>query len=178
MTEAGNGIATRLWYLGLGSNVGDRARMLRAALARLDAAPGVSVVESSSMYETAPWGDTSQSAFLNLVALVRSSLAPQALLAEAKRVEAELGRRPRQRWGPREIDIDLLFCEGLEVDSADLKVPHPLMLQRQFVLVPLAELAPDLLMPDGQPVASHASADEGVRLWRGEGSDASAAEPD
>lgn len=174
MTEPEIGPVPRLWYLGLGSNMGDRVRMLRDALGRLDAAAGVSVLRRSSVYETSPWGDTSQPPFLNMVALIRSSLAPNALLREAKRIEAEVGRRPRRRWGPREIDIDLLLCEGLEVDTPDLQVPHPLILQRQFVLAPLAELAPDLLMPDGRPVASHVRADEGVRPWPGGCGDAPA----
>jgi 2-amino-4-hydroxy-6-hydroxymethyldihydropteridine diphosphokinase len=177
MTQPDGGTATRLWYLGLGGNLGDRAQMLRDALGRLDALPGVCVLKRSGMYETAPWGDTSQPAFLNMVALIRSSLKPRALLAETKRIEAELGRRHRRRWGPREIDIDLLLCEGLEVDTPDLKVPHPLMMQRQFVLVPLAELAPDLLMPDGRPVASHVSRDETVQPWPEERSEAPAAGP-
>jgi 2-amino-4-hydroxy-6-hydroxymethyldihydropteridine diphosphokinase len=165
MTGPGNDAEGRLWYLGLGSNVGDRERKLREALARLDSTAGVAAVNTSSIYETVPWGDADQPPFLNMVALVRSSLPPQALLAEAKLAEAELGRRPTRKWGPREIDIDLLLCEGLEVDTPELKVPHPLMMERQFVLVPLAEIAPGLLMPDGRSAAEHVSGDGGVRLW-------------
>ncbi len=171
MTGPGKDVEGRLWYFGLGSNVGDREGKLREALGRLNGTAGVAVVTTSSIYETAPWGDTNQPPFLNMVALVRSSLPPQALLAEVKLAEVELGRRPMRKWGPREIDIDLLLCEGLEVNTSELKVPHPLMMERQFVLVPLAEIAPGLRMPDGRSAAEHVSGDGGVRLWSREGRD-------
>jgi len=165
MTQPAEGAEERLWYVGLGSNMGDRERVLREAVRRLDARPQVRVVRTSHLYETDPWGDTDQPAFLNQVAVVCSALGPLALLAEAKRVEAELGRQARRRWGPREIDVDLLYCDGLQMDTPDLTVPHPLMLERQFVLVPLAELSPDLVLPDGRPVSSHVNNDGSVRPW-------------
>ena len=161
MTRPAEGAEGRLWYVGLGSNVGDRERMLREAVRLLDARPQVRVVRASHLYETDPWGHTDQPAFLNQVAVVWSVLEPPALLAEAKRVEARLGRQPRRRWGPRAIDIDLLYCDGLQMDTPDL------MLQRQFVLVPLAELCPDLILPDGRPVSSHLNNDGSVRPWTG-----------
>jgi 2-amino-4-hydroxy-6-hydroxymethyldihydropteridine diphosphokinase len=155
----------RLWYLGLGSNLGSRAEVLQEALRRLDATDGITVIRSSSIYETAPWGDTDQGSFLNLVALVESPLPPLGLLAEVKRVERELGRRPRRRWGPREIDIDLLLADDLRVEAPGLTVPHPGLLERGFVLIPLAELSPDLRLPDGRAARELAHRDEGVRLW-------------
>lgn len=167
MTRPAEGAEGRLWYVGLGSNVGDRERMLREAVRRLDARPQVRVVRTSRVYETEPWGDAQQPAFLNQVALVRSALEPPALLAEAKRVETELGREARRRWGPREVDVDLLYCDGLQIDTPDLTVPHPLMLERQFVLVPLAELSPDLILSDGRPVSTHVNDDGTVRPWKG-----------
>ncbi len=156
----------RTWYLGLGSNVGDREATLREALARLEATEGVQVVKTSGIHETEPWGETDQGPFLNLVALIHSSLEPLALLAAAKRIEQELGRRPRRRWGPREIDIDLLLGDGVRVTTAELTVPHPALADRPFVLIPLAELDPDLRLPNGQRVGDLAVPDEGVRLWR------------
>jgi 2-amino-4-hydroxy-6-hydroxymethyldihydropteridine diphosphokinase len=158
--------ARRSWWLGLGSNVGDREAILRRAIELLAAADGVSVIRTSGLYETAPWGDTNQGSFLNLAAEVSSSLEPRELLATAKRIERELGRRPRRRWGPREIDIDLLLAEGLEYDAPDLTVPHPALLLRPFVLIPLAEVAPDVLLPDGRRAAEAAIPDESVRLLR------------
>jgi 2-amino-4-hydroxy-6-hydroxymethyldihydropteridine diphosphokinase len=140
--------------------VGDREATLLEALARLDATEGVQVVKTSGIYET------DQGPFLNLVALVHSSLEPLALLAEAKRIERELGRQPRRRWGPREIDIDLLLSAGLEMATPDLTVPHPALADRAFVLIPLAELDPDVRLPDGRRVGDLAASDEGVRLWR------------
>jgi 2-amino-4-hydroxy-6-hydroxymethyldihydropteridine diphosphokinase len=155
----------RVWYLGLGSNVGDREGFLRQALRSLATTPGIGVEATSSTYETDPWGDTDQAPFLNLVARVRCALEPLQLLAEAKRIERELGRRPRERWGPREIDIDLLLAGDLTVETPELTVPHPLLAERQFVLVPLAELAPDVQLPDGPTVSSLVSSDGSVRPW-------------
>jgi 2-amino-4-hydroxy-6-hydroxymethyldihydropteridine diphosphokinase len=165
MVEPAHTSVARTWYLGLGSNVGDREDLLRQALRRLDETPGVTVQAISSVHETDPWGDTDQPPFLNLVAQILCTLEPLQLLAEAKRIERELGRRPRQRWGPREIDIDLLLSGDLVVETPDLTVPHPLLADRQFVLVPLAELAPDLQLPDGSTVPSLVSHDGSVRRW-------------
>ncbi len=155
----------RAWYLGLGSNVGDREGLLREALRRLGLTPGVAVQAVSRLYETDPWGDTDQGPFLNLVARALSTLGPHALLAEAKRVEREVGRRPRRRWGPREIDIDLLLAGDLRVQTPDLTVPHPLIAERQFVLIPLAELDPQLQLPDGSLVSIHVRHDGSVRPY-------------
>lgn len=168
MIQPGSGAEGRLWYLGLGSNVGNRERMLREALSRLDAHPCVRLLRVSRIYETEPWGEADQAPFLNLAALVWSCLEPPDLLEAAKRIESQLGRLPRHRWGPREIDIDLLVCQGLELDTPDLRVPHPSIAERQFVLVPLAELNPELLLGDGRPVSAHLSDDSTVRPWSGE----------
>jgi 2-amino-4-hydroxy-6-hydroxymethyldihydropteridine diphosphokinase len=131
-------------FLGLGSNIGDKRRMLLRALAQLDTTPGVRVVARSGFYRTPPWGDTDQDWFLNAAAAVETSLSPQDLLATCLGIERNLGRVRERKWGPRLIDIDVLDYGGQTVAEASLVLPHPFVLQRAFVLVPLAEIAPDL----------------------------------
>lgn len=133
--------------IGLGSNVGDRGAMLRAAAKRLEALG--TIASMSSVYETEPWGKTDQPAFLNAAAILVTALAPRQLLDELLGIERELGRdRSREeRWGPRRIDLDLLLYDDRVVDSDGLVLPHPRMHERPFVLVPLAEIAPELLHP-------------------------------
>jgi 2-amino-4-hydroxy-6-hydroxymethyldihydropteridine diphosphokinase len=128
--------------LGLGGNVGDPAATIAAALARLDDA-GVRIVARSSLYRTAPWGKTDQPAFVNACARARTELSPRALLDRILAVEADLGRERGERWGPRTIDIDILDYAGLALDEPGLTLPHPRLAERAFVLVPLAEIAPD-----------------------------------
>jgi len=169
MVEPSPAGAPRTWYLGLGSNVGDRAGLIREAVRRLEGTPGITVQAVSSIYETDPWGDTDQGPFLNLAVRAGCTLEPQQLLAEAKRIEREVGRQPRRRWGPREIDIDLLLSGDLRIETPELTVPHPRLMERQFVLVPLAQLGPDLQLPDGSTVSSHVTNDGSVRLWREQG---------
>jgi 2-amino-4-hydroxy-6-hydroxymethyldihydropteridine diphosphokinase len=152
-------------YLSLGANLGDRAGNLAAALARLEAA-GVRVERVSSLYETAPVGGPPQPPYLNLVARVETSLPPRELLRLCLAVEAELGRVRTVHWGPRTVDIDLLLYEGATSDDLELTLPHPRMAERQFVLVPLAEIAPDLRLPDGRTAAEAADpGDPGVTYW-------------
>ena len=136
-------------YLGLGGNLGDRLAALTEALALLDAAPGMRRIACSSVYETAPWGVTDQPRFLNLVAGFETTLSPADLLATCQSVESTVGRTATYRWGPRLIDVDILLYGDQVVDSSepDLQIPHPRMTQRAFVLVPLAEIAPDLAVP-------------------------------
>ena len=129
-------------YLGLGSNLGDRAAHLRAALAALTGLPGTTVWRVSALYESAPWGVTDQPAFLNAVAAVTTDLAPHDLLRSVKQIEQEAGRRAGPRWGPRPLDIDLLLYDDQQVDSPDLVIPHPRLAARRFVLAPLADLRP------------------------------------
>jgi len=128
-------------FLGLGSNLGDRWAYLRGGLAML-----ADMVAVSPVYETAPvGGPPGQSLYLNLVAELRTAASPRELLAVAQRAEAAAGRTRRQRWGPRTLDVDILLVGELVVDEADLQVPHPRMWERGFVLVPLADLAPELV---------------------------------
>lgn len=126
--------------LGFGANLGDRCGSIIAALAALGAHPHVTLQRVSSIYATPPWGLINQPNFLNAAALVESSLSPAALLDACQEIECGLGRRPRPRWGPREIDIDLVNIEGVSIASEHLKLPHPGLFERLFVLVPLAEI--------------------------------------
>ncbi len=135
-------------YLGLGSNLGDRGRNLRRALTVLDETDGVAVITVSSCYETEPVGPvTNQDDFYNAVAEIETTLSPQELLTRIKSVERELGRVPRERGGPRAIDIDILLWNNNILHQEGLTVPHPEMTARAFVLTPLAELAPDVVHP-------------------------------
>ena len=124
--------------------MGDKRRMLLEALSQLDAAAGLRVLARSGFYRTPPWGETEQDWFLNAAAAVETSLSPQDLLATCLGVERRLGRVRERKWGPRLIDIDVLDYGGQNVADPDLVLPHRYALQRAFVLMPLAELAPDL----------------------------------
>jgi len=132
-------------YLGLGSNLGNRARNIYGALRRLGSF--VSLREISSLYETEPVGLADQPWFLNLVCRGDTNLRPRELLTVAKRIEREMGRKEGVRFGPRLVDIDLLFYDDLVLRCDDLEIPHPRLHQRGFVLIPLNEIAPGLLHP-------------------------------
>jgi 2-amino-4-hydroxy-6-hydroxymethyldihydropteridine diphosphokinase len=142
-------------YLGLGSNVGDRLRHMKDAVAALPA-HGVEVLRSSSVYETAPVGLVlEQREFLNACLRVDTAVSPEELLDACKAVEHELGRAAGgERHGPREIDVDVLLIDGLTFKSERMTVPHPSILVRRFVLVPLLELDPGLTVPDGHSLAA------------------------
>ena len=141
-------------YLGIGTNLGDRQANVKEALRKLDELPTINLVRVSSLYETAPVGLTDQPEFLNLVAAVRTSLAPPALLDALLNIENQMGRVRTERWGPRVIDLDLLLYGSEQVDLPQLTVPHPRLRERAFVLVPLAEIAPELRLPeDGKRAA-------------------------
>lgn len=138
-------------YLGLGANLGDRLESLRRAVAEL--AGHVTVMRVSSLYETEPWGVGDQPPFLNAVVEGSTELSPAGLLVRVKAMEQCLGRRLGPRWGPRVIDIDILYYDRQVIDTPDLQIPHPRVAERAFVLVPLAELVPELVDPrSGRPV--------------------------
>ena len=128
-------------FLGLGSNLGDRRSYLRGAVESL----GEEVVAVSSLFETEPVGGPDQGPFLNLVVELETERSPRDLLAECRRLEQEAERVRVERWGPRTLDVDVLWIDGVTVDEPDLQVPHPRMFERRFVLAPLAQLAPDLV---------------------------------
>lgn len=127
-------------FVSLGSNLGDRAGNLTAAADALAALPGTSVVAASRIYETAPQDREDQPAFLNQILCLETGLEPLDLLAQCQRIEYEHGRRRELRFGPRTLDIDILLVEDVESDDPRLTLPHPRMLRRAFVLVPLAEV--------------------------------------
>jgi 2-amino-4-hydroxy-6-hydroxymethyldihydropteridine diphosphokinase len=142
----------RRGYLGLGSNVGDRAGALQGAVGGLAAADGVTVVAVSPVYETDPVGGPEQPEYLNAVVAVDTDRTARELLDIAKRLEHEAGRVPGERWGPRPLDVDVLLVGDDEVDDPDLVVPHPRLYERAFVMVPLADLDPMLApwVPPGE----------------------------
>jgi 2-amino-4-hydroxy-6-hydroxymethyldihydropteridine diphosphokinase len=153
-------------YLGLGSNLGDRRENLLTALRLLDGMEDVRVLDVSAVYETEPWGVLEQPEFLNLVALVSTTREPRGVLAACKEVESELGRVKVERWGPRVIDVDILLYDDVELEEEDLVIPHPRMLERDFVLIPLLELQPDISLPGlGRELHSdHTGGHDGARV--------------
>ncbi len=156
------------YWLGLGSNLGDRATRLAEAVWLLVRGGPMRLARLSSVYETAPVGITEQPAFLNMVIAVEAEAEPRQVLEACLAAEAAMGRVRRGKWGPRIIDLDVLVAEGVEVREEGLALPHPLMTQRQFVLVPLAEVAPELRLADGRRAgeAADASDSDVVRVGR------------
>ena len=132
-------------YLSLGTNLGDRLANLLNAVAALP--PLVEPLAASPIYETKPWGYSDQPAYLNQVLHAVTTLEPLALLAHLKILETRLGRLPSFRYGPRKIDMDILFYDEIILETPALAIPHPRLAERAFVLVPLADLAPDLRHP-------------------------------
>jgi len=139
-------------YLALGSNLGDRLATLQRAVDLLGAVDGIRVVRSSRVFETAPVGPP-QPEYLNAVVEVDTDLDARALLRAGHEVERELGRERRERWGPRTVDVDVLTFGDAEIDEPDLRVPHPRMHERAFVLVPLGELDADPRLPGDRRLA-------------------------
>ena len=157
-------------FVGAGSNMGDRAATLISAVEKLRTSPGIASLESSSVYETEPVGMVNQPKFLNLVVGVETVLTPEDLLKRLQAIEQEFGRVRTERWGPRTLDLDLLLFEGETRVSEFLQLPHPRMLERGFVTVPLGEL---LTRPHFQKAHWHVLREklaaqpkrEGVRLF-------------
>ncbi|MGN8022635.1 2-amino-4-hydroxy-6-hydroxymethyldihydropteridine diphosphokinase [Phyllobacterium sp. 22229] len=144
-------------WLGLGGNIGDPVQSMAEALQALGRRDDTQVIAVSPVYRTPPWGKTDQAWFHNACAQVETSLEPEALLAATLDIERQMKRERIERWGPRIIDIDLLAYEGRErFESQTLTLPHPRMTERAFVLVPLSDIAPDLLV-NGKSVAGWAA---------------------
>ena len=138
-------MSTNTVILALGTNLGDRPGNLQAAIAAIP--PAVIVQKQSFIYETVPWGVIDQPSFLNMVILGKTLQKPQELLKNLKELETQLGRIPSIQYGPRKIDIDILFYNDLIFDSPELTLPHPHLHERAFVLVPLADLAAEKIHP-------------------------------
>ncbi|HEX5947810.1 MAG TPA: 2-amino-4-hydroxy-6-hydroxymethyldihydropteridine diphosphokinase [Acidimicrobiales bacterium] len=138
---AGAEAPLRRAFLGLGSNLGDRVRYLRDAVETLRA---VGLVGVSPVYETAPFGGPEQGPYLNLVVELQTDRSPRELLGVCRRLEAAADRVRDERWGPRTLDVDVLWVDGVTVDDPDLVVPHPRLWERRFVVAPLHDLAPDV----------------------------------
>lgn len=142
-------------YVGLGANLGDPAAQIEAALAAIAALPGVVLVRRSSLYRSAPLGPPGQPDYCNAVCAIDTSLEPPALLAALQSIESATGRvRGAERWSARTLDLDLLHVEGVAIDSPALSLPHPELHRRAFVVVPLAEIAPELRIPRHGSVAA------------------------
>lgn len=157
-------------YIALGANLGDREGNLMEALERLDDTSGIQVLRVSSLYETEPVGYVDQPMFLNMAAVVSTSLSPHALLAEMQRIEKELGRVRHIHWGPRTVDLDLLWMEGRRLDTPELVLPHPRMQERSFVLRPLSDIVfedePSGLYRAVQTALAKLEGKEGIQLWK------------
>jgi 2-amino-4-hydroxy-6-hydroxymethyldihydropteridine diphosphokinase len=157
-------------YLSVGSNMGDREGLLKNAIELLAENPDISIEKISSIYETDPVGVTNQPLFLNLAIKLKTILSPQALLSKLQEVEVKLERKRIQKWGPRTIDLDILLYNGVSIQTEVLEIPHPRMLERAFVLIPLSEVAPDDVYP-GESISLHQVLceqrdKEGVRIWK------------
>ncbi len=133
-------------YIGIGSNLGEREENCRRAIALL-IKEGMKVTRLSSMIETEPWGVSNQPEFINVAIKAETVLNPHELLSLLKKVESEMGRVPGIRWGPRIIDLDILLYDDLAMKTYEIEIPHPGISERDFVLKPLAEIAPDTIHP-------------------------------
>ena len=133
-------------YLLLGSNLGNRKEILNKAIELLSQRVGI-IISQSKDYETKPWGVIDQPDFLNLAIAIHTNLKPLEILEQTQAIENQLGRIRKEKWGARLIDIDLMFYGDEIIDEPDLKVPHPLMQERDFALIPLAEIASDFMHP-------------------------------
>ena len=157
--------------IGLGSNLGERECQLEQAFQRLEQAGDLRIVCVSNLYETKPVGDTDQPEFLNMAARLETLLTPLDLLKRCLAVENEMGRLRTRRWGPRIIDIDLLEYDARRVRLAELILPHPEIVNRGFVLIPLNDIVPELMLENEKTVAEMtgvflAGKQNNVRLWK------------
>ena len=137
------------FFLGLGSNLGDRLFNINTALLAITDSRRIEILQCSSIYETDPVGPVLQQDFLNMVIKISTNLLPPELLNEIKKIESEMGRAPEVRWGPRLIDIDILFWDRGVFRNGRLEIPHPQASNRRFVLLPLSEIAPDFVSHKG-----------------------------
>lgn len=135
-------------YIGLGSNLGDRQARLQEAREKIAGMPGTVIRKLSSLYLTEPWGYHEQGEFINQVVEIETILSPEELLACLQEIEIKMGRQHVGKWGPRIIDLDILLYGDQVINLPELKVPHPYMRQRLFVLIPLQEMDPKIVFPE------------------------------
>ena len=158
-------------FISLGSNIGDRYHYLHEALKILETSYEVELVKVSSVFETDPVGYTDQDLFLNMVAQISTELTPFELLDACLEIEKELGRKREVRWGPRTIDLDILLYNEENIITERLVIPHPRMIERSFVVIPLLEISPELKLPSMikplREIADELPDKEGVRIWKG-----------
>jgi len=148
-------VSVALAYIGLGANLGDRRAQIEGALEAM-ASHGMRLIAVSPLYETEPWGVTDQPRFLNAACAVETDLPPHALLDALQAIERDMGRVRTVPYGPRPIDLDILMYDDVRIDTERLSIPHPGMLERATVLVPLADIAPDRVHPvTGRTVREH-----------------------
>lgn len=151
---------------GLGSNIGDKPENIRKALDLIETRRIANLSAISRIYRTPPWGDPDQGDFANACAIGETALTPYELLAAVKKIEADMGREPTRRWGPRLIDVDILFLGDHTLDDPELTLPHKELFARGFVLLPLEEIAPDLVLDDVPVTKAREAVDvAGVRPW-------------
>jgi 2-amino-4-hydroxy-6-hydroxymethyldihydropteridine diphosphokinase len=136
-----------LTYVGLGSNLGDRLSFIRKAVEEINSLESTEVILSSAVYETEPWGNPGQGKYLNSVIKVNTGLKPEIFLKNLKDLEYKIGREKRNKWTAREIDIDILFYDDEIIETGEMKIPHPQIENRRFVLIPLNEIAPGMIHP-------------------------------
>jgi 2-amino-4-hydroxy-6-hydroxymethyldihydropteridine diphosphokinase len=148
-------------YISLGTNMGDRENFLREAIEELDQQPSIQLQSVSSIYETDPVGYVDQPNFLNLVVKIFTNLSPQELLEVTQSIENHLGRKREVRWGPRTIDLDILLYNQENIETDQLRIPHPRMFERSFVLIPLKEINSQFEVENNKLLE-----DKGVRLWK------------
>ncbi len=142
-----NGPSGTRAFVGLGSNLDEPARQIEAAIAGLERIPDTQVAARSSLYRSAPFGPIAQPDFVNAVVMLETRRMPRELFEQLQTIEREQGRERGERWGPRRIDLDLLVFGDEVIEENGLKVPHPGIAERNFVLLPLSEIAPDLIIP-------------------------------
>ncbi|MTH55226.1 2-amino-4-hydroxy-6-hydroxymethyldihydropteridine diphosphokinase [Bacillus mangrovi] len=156
-------------YLALGSNMGDREYYLKNAISLLSGEEEIDVVKQSSVYETDPVGYTDQNPFLNMAVEISTTLGPEELLDKTQHIEKKLGRTREIHWGPRTLDLDILLYNHENIETERLIIPHPRMMDRAFVLIPLYELSSDSSITADKQVSviiDQLSDKEGVRLWK------------
>ena len=155
-------------FISLGSNIGNRLQYLQRAVSLLELVGQVNVVKVSSVYETDPVGYEEQGAFLNMVVEVETTLTPHEILKKCNEIEAGLGRTREIHWGPRTVDLDILLYNEENMKTQDLIIPHPRMMERGFVLIPLVELQANLVDPQSKQLIADVAhvQKEGVHLWK------------